>query len=562
MSQTNLARPGFVIFGIFVLYLVLCARLFYWQVIRSQSLSELARKQSLETLEIPALRGQIFASDNFPLATNTISHLVYANPKLARDKKKYSDNLAKILGVDPASISAKLTQNLFWVKLAENLDPIKKEEIAKLNLPGIGFEQQYTRFYPEASMAAHLIGFVGRDDQGRDHGYFGIEGEYNSQLSGRDGAKYGVRDALGNEILGDVREVSEIDGRTIRLTLDRTVQYFVDTKLAEGVKKYGADGGSAVVLDSETGAVLAMASYPTFNPEKYYEADPSTYKNPVLSSLYEPGSTFKVLVMASAIDLGRVKSDTRCTICAGPIQMGEYKIKTWDDKYNAGATMNDVIVHSDNVGMVFVGQKIGVKNMVSYLKRFGLGSPTGIDLQGEATGVVREPESWYPIDLATVSFGQGVSLTPIQLTAAVNSLANDGEMVAPYVVSQIMTPDGKTIDIRHERRGRTVSAVAAKTVTSMMVNAVEYGEAKWTKIPNYKIAGKTGTAQIPLAGHYDPNQTVASFVGFFPASKPKITMLVLLNHPTTSIYGSETAAPIFFNIARDLIKYYNLPPTN
>ncbi len=560
MRQANSTRAGFVIFGIFILYAVLCARLFYWQVIQAQSLSELGRAQSLEALEIPSLRGQILAADNFPLAANTISYLVYTNPKLSRDKKDYSERLGKVLDVDPASLSAKLTQNLFWIKLAQNLAPLKKEEIAKLNLPGIGFEQQYSRFYPEASMAAHLIGFVGRDDQGHAHGYFGVEGEYNSQLSGRNGAKYGVRDALGNEILGDVREISKIDGRTIRLTLDRTVQYSVDTKLAEGVEKYGADGGSVIVLDSESGAVLAMASYPTFNPQKYYEADPSTYKNPVLSSLYEPGSTFKVLVMASAIDLGRVKPDTRCTICAGPIQMGEYKIKTWNDKYNPGINMNDVIVHSDNTGMVYVGQKIGVKNMVSYLKRFGLGEPTGIDLQGEATGVVRDPESWHLIDLATTSFGQGVSLTPIQLVAAVNSLANDGVRLTPYVVSQIVTPDGKTIDIKHEGGSRTVSAVAAKTVTSMMVNAVEFGEAKWTKIKGYKIAGKTGTAQIPVAGHYDPNQTVASFVGFFPPSRPKITMFVLLNHPRTSIYGSETAAPIFFNIARDLIKYYNLPP--
>lgn len=560
MRREDLARFGLVLLGIFILYGILVIRLFYWQVIQAEELAAIGREQSVDTLEIPSLRGQILASDNFPLASNTISYLVYSNPKLVKDKEYYAERLAPVLETDPASISARLSQNLFWVKLAQNLDSSKKEEIESLKLPGIGFEQQYSRFYAEASMAAHLIGFVGRDVRGADHGYFGVEGEYNSQLSGRSGAKYGIRDALGNEILNDVREVPKIDGRTVRLTVDRTVQYALDTKLAAGVEKYGADGGSAIILDTESGAILAAASYPTFDPQKYYDSDPANYKNPILSSLYEPGSTFKVLVMAAAVDLGKVKPDTKCNICAGPVRIGDYQIRTWNNKYNANVTMNDVIVHSDNIGMTFVGQKIGVKNMVNYFNRFGIGAQTGIDLQGETTGIIRDPAVWRGIDLATASFGQGISLTPIQLVTAVNAIANDGVLVKPYIVSQILTPDGKTIEIKRDRGSRIVSATAAKTVAMMMVNAVENGEAKWTKIKNWRIAGKTGTAQIPVAGHYDPNQTIASFVGFFPPSKPKITMLVLLNHPRTSIYGSETAAPIFFNIAGDLIKYYNLPP--
>jgi len=559
MRKEDLTRFGIVLFGIIILYLVLICRLFYWQIIHADRLSSYGEAQSLETLVIPSLRGQILASDKFPLATNTISYLVYSNPKLVKSAE-YAQKLAPILMQDEASIAAKLSQDLFWVKLAENLDSNKKEAIEKLNLPGIGFEQQYTRFYPEASMAAHLVGFVGRDEKGEDRGYFGIEGEYNAQLSGRNGAKYGIRDALGNQILNDVREVAKIDGRNVRLTLDRTIQYAVDTKLAAGISRYRAKGGSAIVLDTKTGAILAMASYPTFNPQSYFDSDPEYYKNPVLSSLYEPGSTFKVLVMAAGIDMGLVKPDTKCNICSGPIELGEYKIRTWNNKYTAGTTMNDVIIHSDNTGMVFVGQKIGVKNMVSYFKKFGLGETTGVDLQGETTGIIREENSWYPIDLATASFGQGISLTPIQLATAVNSIANNGVRVAPYIVSEVRTPDGKVIEIKPRGGKRVISPITAKTVTSMMVNAVELGEAQWTKIKNWRVAGKTGTAQIPVAGHYDPNQTVASFVGFFPPSKPKVTMLVVINNPQTSIYGSETAAPIFFNIASDIIKYYNLPP--
>ncbi|HVZ12025.1 MAG TPA: penicillin-binding protein 2 [Patescibacteria group bacterium] len=560
MKKEDGLRFGIVLLGIFVLYTLLVIRLFYWQAVEAESLSELSKAQSFSTLTVPALRGDILASDGFPLATNNITYLLYANPKLITDKAGVSGEIAPILGSDSASVSAKLSQDLFWVKLAQNIDSGQKHAIENLNIPGIGFEQTYSRFYPEASMAAQLVGFLGRDNEGQNHGYFGIEGQYNSQLSGRDGAQYGVRDALGNQIINDVRKDPKIDGRTLKLTIDRTIQFSVDQKLRDGVEKYGADSGSVIVMDTKTGAILADASEPTFDPKTYYDFDTSTYTNPILSSLYEPGSTFKVLVMAAGIDLGLVTPDTRCNICSHAIQMGEYKIKTWDDNYFPNTTMNDVIVHSDNTGMVFVGQKIGVNNLVKYLKKFGFGEPTGIDLQGETTGIIRSQDQWIPIDLATTSFGQGISLTPIQLITAVNSIANNGVRMKPHVVSQIITPDGQTIDVKPVATNRTVSAVTAKTVTSMMVNAVENGEAKFAKIKDYKIAGKTGTAQIPVAGHYDPSQTVASFVGFFPPSDPKVTMLVLFNRPKSSIYGAETAAPLFFSIARDLIKYYNLPP--
>jgi cell division protein FtsI/penicillin-binding protein 2 len=555
----ELGRFGLVLAGIGILYAFLAVKLFYWQVLSSEYLKNLGRLQSSEIIEVPAMRGEIKASDNFPLATNKISYSLYSNPKAIDDKNSYAEKIAPIIGQTVASVSANLSRDLYFARLARGLDSAKKREIEKLNLKNLGFEEEYSRFYPEASMAAHLVGFVGKDEKGENKGYFGIEGEYNNQLSGRSGAKYILRDALGNPIIGDEREDLKIDGRNIKLTVDRTIQYSADLRLAEGIKKYDADGGSVIVMETKTGAILAMNSHPKFDPKNYYEFDGSTYKNPVLSDLYEPGSTFKVLVMAMALDLGLATPETKCDICGGPIQIGEYKIKTWNDKYFPNSTMNDVIVHSDNTGMVFVGKKIGVKNLISYFSRFGIGEPTGIDLQGENTGVIRDENSWYPIDLATASFGQGISLTPIQLVTAVNSIAAGGRLMRPYVVSEIQTDEGKTIPIKPKDQGKTVSKAAAQAVTSMMVNAVESGEAKWTKIKNYKIAGKTGTAQIPVAGHYDPNHTIASFVGFFPPKNPKVTMLVLVDHPRTSIYGSETAAPIFFNIARDIIKYYDLP---
>jgi cell division protein FtsI/penicillin-binding protein 2 len=541
------------------LFIIVIGRLFVWQIIRGSELSDLSQAQSSQVLTIPAIRGEILASDYFPLATNTISYFLYANPKVIRDKKDYIDKLSPVLEQDPASISARLSQDLYWVKLASGLDQDKKKDIEKFSLPGIGFQQEYTRFYPEASMAAHMVGFLGKDEKGADKGYFGIEGRYNQQLSGRSGRLYVIRDALGNQIIGDTREDKKIDGRSVKLTLNRSVQFSAEKRLLEGIKRYNADGGSVVIMDTKTGAILGMASVPSFNPQKYYEFDSSSYINPVISSLYEPGSTFKVLVMAGALDEGKIKPDTRCNICAGPIQEGDYRIRTWNEKYFPNTTMREVIIRSDNTGMVFVGRRLGLNSMIKYFERFGIGKITGVDLQGETTGVIRERNSWVPIDLATASFGQGISITPIQLINAVNAIANGGNLMTPYVVSQIITEDGKKIDIKPKIKNRAIKESTAKIVSDMMLGAVEEGSVKWTKVKNYKIAGKTGTAQIPLAGYYDPDKTIASFVGFFPANDPKITMLVLVDRPKTSIYGSETAAPIFFNIARDLIKYYNLP---
>ncbi len=561
MNNKDSARLFFIFFLFVILFSATILRLFYWQVVEAQGLSELGRIQSAQELVNTARRGDILFSDGFPLATNEVNYLLYANPKQVDSIDTYATRLASPLGLDAASISALLSKDLYWVRLKDRLEYRKKEEIESLKLEALGFEQQSTRFYPEASIAAHLVGFVGKDEQGEDEGYFGLEGFYNKQLQGREGSIYMVKDALGNPILTDVREEKTINGRTLITSIDRTVQFITDRELKKAVEKYKADGGSVIIMEPKTGKILAMDSYPKFDPQEYYEYDGTTYKSPIVSSLYEPGSTFKVLVMAAAMDMGLVEPSTKCDICAAPVEVGEYSIKTWNDKYYANTTMTDVVQHSDNTGMVYAGRKLGISNMLAYFSKFGLGRLTNIDLQGEATGTFRNESEWSTIDLATASFGQGISITPIQLLTAVASLANGGELMRPMLVSKIITENGKEIEIKPENRGRTVSGKASKLITWMMVNAVEKGEAKWVKIPNFPVAGKTGTAQIPVAGHYDPNKTIASFVGFFPPDNPRIAMLVLMDKPKTSIYGSETAAPLFFNIARSLIQYYNIAPT-
>jgi len=350
-----------------------------------------------------------------------------------------------------------------------------------------------------------------------------------------------------------------IPGRSLVLNLDRPLQFLAEKRLQEGIKKYSASSGLVVIMDPKTGGILSMASFPTYDQSAYYLYDSELYRNPVISSSFEPGSIFKVFVMAAGIDSGKIKVDDICDACGGPKKIGEYTIKTWNEKYYPNSSMTDVIIHSDNVGMVYAGQKLGFEKLYDYLKNFGFGQRTGIDLQGEITPELRNRNDWREIDLATASFGQGIAATPIQILAAVSAIANKGELYQPQVVNKIFE-DPHVVEIKPIKKGRPISAKTAGIITEMMIQAVEKGEAKWARPQGWRIAGKTGTAQIPIAGHYDPEKTVASFIGFAPADNPDFVMLVALREPKTSPWGSETAAPLWFEIAKDIFKLWRIPP--
>jgi cell division protein FtsI/penicillin-binding protein 2 len=551
-----------VLAGFLFLFVCVTGRLFYWQTVRAQELSSLGESQYGYRLQLNPTRGEIKTSDGFAIAANKISYLVFANPKEIGNVDTTSTLLADSLQIDKASISALLNLDKFWVALDPQIDEAKKEQVEKLNIPGVGFEQQNIRFYPEASIAAKILGFVGKNSDGDDTGYFGLEGYYDRQLKGKSGVAIQVHDALGRPILAKMNDMSDaVDGRSLTLHIDRSIQFFMEDELSKGVQQYGADSGMAAVIDPKTGGVLAMAAFPTFDPRDYREYSNDLYRNPFITDTYEPGSTFKPLVMGAAIDKNLVKPDTPCPICDKPVEIGGYKIQTWNNEYTPNESMTDVIVHSDNTGMVYTSQLLGLDTMLKYFDKFGIGQSAGIDLQGELAAPLRERDSWYPIDVATASFGQGISVTPISLLTAFTAVANEGKRMEPHIVKSIETPEGDVIDIPPKVLDQPISAQTAKVVTEMMVQAVDRGESKWTKLDGYRIAGKTGTAQIPIAGHYDPTQTIASFVGFAPADNPKFLMLVIINRPTSSIYGAETAAPVFFKIADRILKYYGIPPT-
>lgn len=556
-------RINLVIVFFLLCFLLLISKLFIWQIIKGEDLSDSARGQYQVGQIMEAPRGNILAADGSPLAMRRDAWLLFAEPPNLKEKpEQVAEKLSAILGKDNAEIYSLLSRKgSVWTPLEHKLSTEVKGNIEALGYSGLGFEKQEDRYYPEASVAAQLLGFVGKNEEGGNVGYFGLEGYYDLTLSGRKGYREGDKDAQGSPILlGNFKESSALRGVNLVTTINKTVQLEIEKKLKEGIEKYRAIGGSVVVMDPSTGKILGMASYPSFDPKKYQEYGDVFFKNPVISDTFEPGSIFKVLIMASALDAKAVRPDTVCDICSGPLKVDKYEIETWDNKYYPDSTIADVIVHSDNVGMAFVGQKLGADTLYDYLDKFGIGKETGIDLQGEVSVPLRKKGTWNIVDLATASFGQGVAVTSIEMIRAVAAVANDGMMPTPFVVSALKG-EGWQEEIKPKTE-RVISKTSAEEMTAMMVNAAKNGEAKWTSLRGFSVAGKTGTAQIPIAGHYDPKSTNASFIGFSPAVNPKFIMLVTLNKPESSQWASETAAPLWYSIAKDLFLYFGIQPEN
>ena len=566
-----------------LLVFVVILRLFYWQVVKARELRSLALAQHLSQTIVSANRGKILTSDDFPLVFNEPRYRLFAYvPNLRLSPQKLVDTLlTKLdfkldnpsLATDPAKLKATLDNlkhnfvqrslkrltSQKWVPLAKNLSLQEKDSIQAEKIRGLTFQETFRRYYPEASMAAHLLGFVAKDKLGQPKGFYGLEGYYDQELRGKASVIRQENDALGDPLLtASFQSVLGQDGRDLKLYLDRSLQFQVEQALRQGLKTYGAKSGEVVVMDPYTGGILAMASLPAYDPAHYWLYDTGLYKNPVIANTYEPGSTFKVLVMAAALQEKVVKPSDHCDICGAPVKIGKYTIRTWDNKYQAGRTPEEILVHSDNVGMVWVQRHLGHQKFLNYLHKFGFGQKTNIDLQEEVAAPLRQ--HWADIDYATASFGQGIAVTSIQMVRAVAAIANGGNLVEPHVVHQVVGQ--KTRLIKPKIIRRVIDPQTAKTLTDMMVASAEHGEAKWTALKNYQVAGKTGTAQVPVAGHYDAKKTIASFIGFGPADKPKFVMLVKLREPQTSPWGSETAAPLWFHLAKKILIHLNVPPDN
>ncbi len=504
-------------------------------------------------------RGKIFDRNLKPLVLNQNSYQLFIEPKKIKDKKRLINSLSSILDISKASLEAKIDETKYWIAIMGGIDEKKKNLVENLKLPGVGFNHQMKRFYPEASLSAHLLGFVGKNKDNEDVGYFGIEGFYDKDLAGLPGFIRSERDLLGRPILiGTQEKVKPENGRDLVLSIDKTVQEISKRHLKLGLETYRAKKGCVITANPFTMEILGLVCLPDYNLDKYYLFSEEYFKNPIISDLFEPGSIFKPLIMAAAIEEKKIKPNDFYNE-TGPIEIGGYKIRTWNDKYEGKISMTRVLEKSSNVGMVYVGQKLGSINLFKYLKKYGFGEITNIDLQGEISGQIKPQKSWYPIDYATVTFGQGIAVTPLQMITAFSSVINGGNLMKPYVVSQIISSDERTI-IKPKIVRRVISVKTSEIIKKMLKSTVDNGEIRWNKPQGYSVGGKTGTAQIPIKGHYDPSKTIASFIGFAPVDKPKFITLVMLYEPEVSPWGAETAAPLFFEITKELIVYYGITP--
>lgn len=566
-------RYGFVLMGFGLIFSLIIVKLFFLQIIDHEKYEALAEMQYTDYETIPARRGTIYSSDGFVLAGSKTNYLVFAEPKKVTDAYKAAHGLATITSTPETFTEiynkylAQLTADLFWTPLEKNISEETKKKIDDLKIIGIGFEEVPARYYPEGTLASHVLGFVGSTDTGEKVGYYGIEGALNEELKGRPGKIVEERDATGAPILsGGYKKIEPSQGRDITLTIDRSVQYSVEKKIKAGVEKYDAVSGCVIVMNPMSGEIVAMANYPTFDPENFNEPEEPLKDNPrrlavekrnrCISVIYEPGSVIKPLTVSAGIDLGLVSGSTTYQD-DGPVRYSDYYINNWDGKHYGTMTVVQLLQKSNNIGAAWVGHRVGPDNLYTYFTNFGLGSRTQVELEGEDTGVIHSADGWTDIDTATASFGQGISATPLQVVSAFNVIANGGTLISPKIINKINDNDHE-FELESRSLKRVISESTSDQMIDMLEKAAAGGEAKYFVLKEYRIAGKTGTAQIPEKGKYSATRTNATFVGFLVGSK-KFTMIVKLEEPKTSPYAAETAVPLWMDIATELVKYYGIP---
>lgn len=536
--------------------LLLVGQLLRWQIIEHHRFLALAEAEHQDELVIPPHRGEIRDRRGYLLAADVVQYDISVSPEIIADPQATATRLAQLLNLPRAELLQTLKSGKTWVPLLSGASQAVGEEILSWDTVGLKAEPRTRRVYPEGEMAAHLLGFV--NDNG--NGFYGVEGYYHNLLRGRPGIYSGERTPFGEFIpLGASHFVPPIQGATLYLTIDRNVQFLIEREIENAVKAYGAQRGSIVVLDPKTGALLGAASYPAYDPNHYASSDKNLFFDPVVSEQYEPGSVFKIITMAAGLDAGVIVPEM--TIYdGGLIEVGGRIIYNWDRQSHGTVDMTDVLAKSLNVGVAQVAVGLGKDRFYTYVKRFGFGHLTEVDLGNEGPGTLKTPKeaNWHTSDLGANSFGQGIAVTPLQMAVAVAAIANDGLLMKPYVVERIVDSE-RDIMVKPVVVRRAVSQQTAATLTSMLVEAIERAESE-AQLPGYRVAGKTGTAEIPVPGGYHPTLTLASFAGFLPADDPQVVVLVIIDRPTASRWGNKTAAPTFKRIAEQLVVLLEIPP--
>ncbi len=564
-------RAGRVSWRLIVLALVfaigalgLVGRLAYLQIVHHHYYAVEAQQEHLSRQTVSPTRGAILDRNGYPLATSLDAYDLYIERRSWQDPtslRRWAQTLAPLVNKRVDDIVAGIAGEPDGdYTLALGIDYNKGQSVINLGLPGLKAVPSTRRFYPEGDLASALLGFTGRDHVG----LAGLEADLQDELSGTPGDLYFERDSLGNPIpLGTQRGQPAVPGGDVRLTIDRYIQRLVEEELDQDIKKHSASGGTIIVMDPKTGAILAMASRPSFqlsHLDLSGKLDQSLFRNRAVTDVYEPGSVMKVITMSTAVDLGLVNPDTTY-YDAGSVTIGGSTITNWDYSTNGTQTATELLQKSLNTGAVWLSGLIGADNFYAYLQRFGFGEPTNSGLGGEAEGLVRssDEDGWYPVDLATNSFGQGVAATPLQVITAVAAIANGGKLMRPYIVQEVSGPQGRRVYEPVVVR-QAISEATARTVAQMMNQVVEGVPYHLARVPGYHVAGKTGTTIVSIPGGYDLNSTIASFVGFAPVQDPQMIMLVKIDQPKDDPLGGRVAAPVFGTLAPKILSYLNVQP--
>ncbi|MCK4592098.1 penicillin-binding protein 2 [Candidatus Parcubacteria bacterium] len=560
----------YVLIGLVVIvFCVISFRLFQIQVIKHDFYKALAQNQHEFFQKTVPKRGEIFIKDLYseklyPLAVNKELNIIYAVPKNIEDKKEVSDRLSGILDIESEKIFNIINKKNDPYEVIKNkITNDIAEKIRNENIAGIGTAPEIVRYYPGNYLASNIVGFLGyREDE--KTGQYGIEGYYNDRLEGAMGFLEIEKDASGNWIsFGLKSSQSPKDGDDIILTIDQTIQYISEKKIKEAVEKYGAQRGDLIVMDPISGAIIALAQYPNYNPNEYFkEEDMGVFLTSSIHSVYEPGSVQKPITLAVGIDLGKIGPNTTYED-KGLLKIDGWPIRNSDGKANGKQTMIQVLEKSLNTGTVFAVNQVDKSDFHKYLKNFGLNELTGIEIIGETKGNLSNLKNKTDISYATASYGQGISVTPLAMLNAISSFANGGKLMKPYIVSEFINVDGFSEKVESQVIRRVVSARTANLISAMMVSVIKNGHAQQAKVEGYDFAGKTGTAQIPKKDGkgYEKDKTIHTFVGFGPMPDPKFSILVKLDEPQNAPYAANTTAVVFRELSKKLVKYYNIPPT-
>ena len=529
------------------------------QVLQRDRFKALAAEQRERDIELPARRGAVFDRNGQPLAISVDLKMVYTDPIWVEDAAETAGKLAPVLERDADGLEERLRGSFpgdRFEYLARQVVPKVAKKINRLDLPGVYMRSEPKRYYPGGSLASHVLGFVNVDGTVRA----GIESQYQKILQGRSGRLTLEQDPTGRALLQAEFEFRSADpGRELFLTVDKDLQYFTELTLADAMKRYHADSGSAIIMHVKTGEILAMANGPDFNPNHPGEAPQETQRNRAVTDVYEPGSAFKIVTVAGALEEDLVTPKTKLEVP----DAFQYLDRVFNDSHtHPTETMSvaDILEQSSNVGTIKIGLKLGEQRMHKWIRRFGFGSKTGLDFPGEVSGIVLPTDLWSGTTIATVPIGQGVAVTPLQLAAAYATLANEGVWVEPKLLHSTMDATGEVESGSQPARRRVVSKKTARKMRKMLEAVVERGTGVAAQIPGYRIAGKTGTAQKPLPGGGYGASWVGSFAGFAPAHDPMIVALVVLHDPSP-IWGGATAAPAFRTIMEYALRHLGASPS-